>query len=94
MLIGVNSLHQIKEIHNINDVSLTTVELDENAPNFPFTNWRDTRILCYCYKQTDQGISIYPYIDTNIIEKLEQQEEERVKLQTIIDTMLTGGVTE
>lgn len=91
MLIGINNLYQIKQIREITDTSLTQIELDETNELYPFKNWSDTRILCYCYKQTEQGISIYPYIDTNIIEKLEQQEEERFKLQAIIDTMLIGG---
>lgn len=91
MLIGINNQYQIKQIREITDLSLTQIDLDETSEFYPFNNWSDVRMLCYCYKQTEQGLSIYPYVDTNIIGKLEQQEEERLKLQAIIDTMLTGG---
>lgn len=70
MRIGINALNQIKQVGTINDSSLTIVELDENDPNYPFKGWSTNKISCYHYKNDNGIISIYPYIDTNIMEKL------------------------
>ena len=70
MKIGINEAFQIKQIREVTNINLTVVELDELAENYPFANWSDTKILCYCYKN-DNGLSIYPYIDTNLIEKFD-----------------------
>lgn len=91
MKIGINEYYQIKQIREITDTTLIIIDVDEDSFSYPFYGWSDNRILSYCYKKTKGGLSIYPYIDTNIIEKIEQQEGERLKLQAIIDTMLTGG---
>ena len=88
MKIGINSSYEIKEVNNITDTTLVVFEFDETSENYPFKEWSNTRILCYCYKQTEQGVSIYPYIDPKVIEKLEQQAEEQRKLQETIDIML------
>lgn len=76
MKIGINSLHQIKQVREITDENLTVLELDESSESYPFKGWSDTRILCYCYKVSDGGVSVYPYIDTNIIERLEGAESQ------------------
>lgn len=75
MIIGINDRYQIKQVREITDNNLIIIELDETSEFYPFINWNDTKILCYCYKQTEQGLSIYPYIPTNIIEKIEQDNE-------------------
>jgi hypothetical protein len=71
MVIGVNNLHQIKQIHQITSSDLKQIEIDESSPDYPFKNWTDERILCYCYKQAEQGISVYPYVDPNKISEFE-----------------------
>lgn len=99
MKIGINELYQIKQIREITDTSLTTIELDETAENYPFKGWSDTKILCYCYKADENGTSIYPYIDTNLIEKIEMDNAKILQLQSevestqeVIDFMLMGGM--
>lgn len=89
MLIGVNKQYQIKQIRDITDTSLTVIELDETLETYPFKGWADAKILCYCYKKTGYAISVYPFINTNVIEKLEKQEKENLDLWDII---LFGGV--
>ena len=65
MIIGINKLYQIKQVRDITDTLLTVVELDELSEDYPFKDCSDSKILCYCYKQTENGTSIYPYIPTN-----------------------------
>lgn len=84
MKIGINSLYQIKQIREITDTALTVIELDELAETYPFEGYSDTKILCYCYKN-DNGISAYPYIDTNLIERLEAGTQENQLLSMKID---------
>lgn len=95
MLIGINDQYQIKQIRDITDTSLIKIEIDEMSVDYPFKNWSDTKILCYCYKQTENGISIYPYIPTNIIEKIEQdnvkileQKEQLAITNSTVDSIL------
>jgi hypothetical protein len=99
MKIGVNRLHQIKQIKEITDVTLRQIYIDESSDIYPFKNWPDAKILCYCYKESEQGISIYPYIDTNIIEKIEADSTTINDLTTrldlaeqALDFMIMGGV--
>lgn len=80
MKIGINALHQIKQVREITDENLTILELDESSEFYPFKGWSDTRILCYCYKVSDGGVSVYPYIDTNIIERFEGAESQNEML--------------
>lgn len=84
MKIGINALHQIKQVREITDANLTILELDESSEFYPFKGWSDTRILCYCYKVSDDGISVYPYIDTNIIERLEGAESQSEMLMVAL----------
>jgi len=99
MKIGINELYQIKQMREIIDTSLTVIELDELATSYPFKGWSDTKILCYCYKDTGEGLSIYPYIDTNIIEKIETDNEKIKQLneqlsntQEAVDFLIMGGI--
>lgn len=85
MIIGINDKNQIKQIRDITDASLTVVELDEAAESYPFRGWSDTKILCYCYRQDSNVISIYPYIDINIIEKIESDNAKIVQARADID---------
>lgn len=71
MIIGINDQHQIKQIREVTDETLTQIALDEEAESYPFKGFSDIRVLCYCYKKDEHGFSVYPYIDTNVIEKLE-----------------------
>ena len=84
MKIGINSLHQIKQVREIIDANLTILELDESSEFYPFKGWSDTRIFCYCYKVSESGVSVYPYIDTNIIERLEGAELQNEMLMLAI----------
>lgn len=92
MLIGVNERYQIKQIREVTDSSLTVLELDENAENYPFAGWSDTKILCYCYKANEESIAVYPYIDTNIIEKIEADNNKILQARADIDylSIMTG----
>jgi hypothetical protein len=92
MIIGVNEKYQIKQIREVTDPTLTIIELDENAENYPFTGWSDAKILCYYYKVDDESIAVYPYIDTNIIEKIEADNQKILQARADIDyvAIMTG----
>ena len=85
MKIGINNLYQIKQIKDITDASLTVIEFDELAEFYPFKDWTDTKMLCYCYKDDGQSVSVYPYIDTNIIEKIEADNAKILQTRADID---------
>lgn len=93
MLIGINQNYQIKQIREITDVSLTIIELDETSIFYPFRLWLDIKILCYCYKESEQGISIYPYVNTD---KIQEFESEVLNLQAQVIELefekITGGM--
>lgn len=81
MIIGVDNLHRIKQINNITDTSLAVIELDETTEDYPFKGWSDIKILSYCYEKDVQGFSLYPYIDINVVEKLEDRNREISQLR-------------
>lgn len=92
MNIGINGNYQIKQIRDITDITLTIFELNEIDELYPFKNWSDAKILCYCYKVDDCGISVYPYIDTNIIEKIDEDNAKLLQHRADIDyiSIMTG----
>ena len=57
MKIYVNAKHEIKAINSTNDTSLTEIEVNREKV---FGDKSDFMILNYCYKQDDNGYSIYP----------------------------------
>jgi hypothetical protein len=85
MLIGINEQYQIKQIGEVIDENLIRVTLDETAETYPFKDWSDTKIKCYCYKDDGNSVAIYPYVPTNIIEKMESQDA----LVTSLEVRLT-----
>lgn len=72
MLIGIDKQHKIRQVNDITDSSLTVIELEGD-----FTGWGDVEMLSYCCKKSENSITMYPYIDTDIIEKLVQEEDKR-----------------
>lgn len=60
MKIYINENYEIKAINSTNDNSLTEIEIDKNLV---FGNMSDFMILNYCYKQDENGYSIYPASD-------------------------------
>ena len=57
MKIFVNEKHEIKAINSCEDTSLIEIEVDRE---FVFGDMSDFMILNYCYKQDENGYSIYP----------------------------------
>ena len=57
MKIFINQNHEIKAINQCEDTSLTEIELDRVEV---FGDKSDFMILNYCYKQDENGYSIYP----------------------------------
>ena len=57
MKIYVNVKHEIKAINSTNNTSLIEIEVDREKV---FGDKSDFMILNYCYKQDDNGYSIYP----------------------------------
>ena len=60
MKIYVNNKHEIKAINSCKDTSLIEIEVDRELV---FGDMSDFMILNYCYKQDENGYSIYPASD-------------------------------
>lgn len=85
MKIGINEKYEIKQVRDITDLSLTQIELDETNPTYPFNGWTDEKILCYCYKTDGGSVSIYPYIDPKVIEKIDDMAKRNLVNRADID---------
>ena len=70
MKIYINSNYEIKAINQSEDISLTMYEIDREQV---FGDKSDFMILNYCYKPSENGYSIYPAIDYNILKLLDTQ---------------------
>ena len=57
MKIYINSKYEIKAINSTTDTSLIEIEVDKEEV---FGDMSDFMILNYCYKQDENGYSIYP----------------------------------
>ena len=60
MKIYVNNKHEIKAINSCEDTSLIETEINREEV---FNSMSDFMILNYCYKQDENGYSIYPASD-------------------------------
>ena len=60
MKIYIDSNYRIKAIDKTDDLSLTEIEVDRKLI---FGDMSDFMILNYCYKQDENGYSIYPASD-------------------------------
>ena len=60
MKIYINENYEIKAINSTNDNSLIEIEIDRELV---FGDKSDFMILNYCYKQDENGYSIYPASD-------------------------------
>ena len=60
MKIYINKNHEIKAINSTDDVSLIEIEINREEVFGDMTNFM---ILNYCYKQDEDGYSIYPASD-------------------------------
>lgn len=70
MKIYINSNYEIKAINKCKDNSLQEVEIDRVEI---FGDKSDFMILNYCYKPSENGYSVYPAIDYNILKLLDTQ---------------------
>ena len=70
MKIYINNQFEIKAINQSEDISLTMYEIDREQV---FGNKSDFMILNYCYKPSENGYSIYPALDYNILKLLDTQ---------------------
>ena len=57
MKIYINEKYEIKAINSSEDTSLVEIEVDRE---FVFGDMSDFMILNYCYKEDENGYSIYP----------------------------------
>lgn len=60
MKIYINEKYEIKAINSSEDTSLVEIEIDRELV---FGSMSDFMILNYCYKQDENGYSIYPASD-------------------------------
>ena len=93
MKVFVNEEGKIKAIHASDDTSLQMYELDEEHASYPFSGWSEGRILCYKINVAPITIDeeptgkymvtmMTPYVDTRIIEKIEDLYKENSTLRS------------
>lgn len=93
MKVFVNEEGKIKAVHASDDASLQMYELDETVESFPFAGWSDGRIMCYRINvapiMIDEELTgkymvtmFTPYVDTKIIEKIEDLYKENGALRS------------
>lgn len=93
MKVFVNEEGKIKAVHASDDTSLQMYELDETVESFPFAGWSDGRIMCYRINVApitiDEELTgkymvtmFTPYVDTRIIEKIEDLYKENGALRS------------
>lgn len=93
MKVFVNEEGKIKAIHVSDDASLQMYELDDTVDLFPFKGWSAGRILCYKINVAPITIDteptgkymvtmLTPYVDTRIIEKIEDLHKENGALRS------------
>ena len=70
MKIYINSNYEIKAINQSEDNSLNEIDIDRDLI---FGDKSDFMILNYCYKPNENGYSIYPSMDYNILKLLDTQ---------------------
>ena len=70
MKIYINSNYEIKAIDQCEDTSLIMYEIDREQV---FGDKSDFMILNYCYKPSENGYSVYPSMDYNILKLLDTQ---------------------
>ena len=70
MKIYINSNYEIKAINQSEDNSLIEIEIDRDLI---FGDKSDFMILNYCYKPSENGYSVYPAMDYNILKLLDTQ---------------------
>ena len=96
MKIYINSNYEIKAINSTTDETLKEIEIDRELV---FGTMSDFMILNYCYKQYDNGYSIYPSKDYSTLELLDNTEnkisileEENEKLKEGLRAVLRGDM--
>lgn len=71
MILYVNEKNEIKDVNITSDPSLISLEV--NNEGNPFADWSVAKICCYCARVQDGVVvEMYPYVDTRIIEHIDQ----------------------
>jgi hypothetical protein len=70
MKIYINNNYEIKAINQSEDTSLQEIDIDREQV---FGDKSDFIILNYCYKPSENGYSVYPSMDYNILKLLDTQ---------------------
>ena len=70
MKIYINNKFEIKAINQSEDSSLIEIDIDREQV---FGDKSDFMILNYCYKPSENGYSVYPSMDYNILKLLDTQ---------------------
>ena len=77
MKIYINDNYKIKAINQSEDTLLTEIEIDRDSV---FGDKSDFMILNYCYKPSENGYSIYPATDYNIIKLLDEHLVKKISI--------------
>ncbi len=71
MKLYVNDKGEIKDVNSTTDLTLKEIEISDKQN--PFLNWSVAKICCHKVKVTDETeISFTPYIDSKLIEHIDQ----------------------
>ena len=77
MKIYINSNYEIKSINQSEDNSLIEIEIDREKV---FGDKSDFMILNYCYKPSENGYSVYPSMDYNVLKLLDTQIANKISI--------------
>ena len=77
MKIYINSNYEIKAINQSEDNSLNEIDIDRDLV---FGDKSDFMILNYCYKPSENGYSVYPSMDYNILKLLDSQIANKISI--------------
>lgn len=80
---------RIMAINATERTDLAEIEVDENAMDFPFKGWSESRICCYRVNVENGRITMMtPYVPTHMISALENLETKNAQLKSVMSALL------
>lgn len=85
MIVFIDDKGRIKDVNTTSDQSLKEVYINDD--NNPFNNWTIAKICCYRVEVNEDGYvtMMTPYVDSRIIEHIDQLGKENSKNTADID---------
>lgn len=91
MKLYIDEQDRIADIGTAKSDNLREIYIDENAEDFPFKGWSNTRLKCYVIEVENGRVTMFaPYVPLEYIEKLEQQDKELTLMQLALCELYEG----